>query len=176
VFLSYKRNVEPDQTLAREIEAGLSAAGVAVFIDHRLLVGQAWAEEIEQQVRGSDYLIVFLTAESGRSEMVRGEIEIARRAAATHAAPRILPVRVAYDGPLPYPLNAYLDSIQYAVWNEPADTSTSRRRSARGILRLPTQRRFRCRAARSMSTTPGISRVRATTRRCLSSPRASARR
>jgi hypothetical protein len=123
VFLSYKRNVEPDQTLAREIEAGLSAAGVAVFIDHRLLVGQAWAEEIEQQVRGSDYLIVFLTAESGRSEMVRGEIEIARRAAATQASPRILPVRVAFDGPLPYPLNAYLDGIQYAVWNEPADTS-----------------------------------------------------
>jgi hypothetical protein len=122
VFLSYKRNVEPDQSLAREIEAGLSAAGVAVFIDQRLLVGQAWAEEIEQQVRSSDYLIVFLTAESGRSEMVRGEIEIARRAAAVQSFPRILPVRVGFDGPLPYPLNAYLDSIQYAVWNEPADT------------------------------------------------------
>ena len=31
--------------------------------------------------------------------------------------PRILPVRVNFDGPLPYPLNAYLDSIQYATWN-----------------------------------------------------------
>ena len=37
-------------------------------------------------------------------------------------APRILPVRVAFDGPLPYPLNAYLDSIQYATWNKPDDT------------------------------------------------------
>jgi Thoeris protein ThsB, TIR-like domain len=61
---------------------------VAVFIDQRLLVGQP-GEEIEQQVRSSDCLIVFLTAESGRSEMVRGEIEIGRRAAATQSSPRI---------------------------------------------------------------------------------------
>ena len=63
----------------------LSGAGHRVFIDQRLAVGQAWAEEIEKQVRKSDYLIVFLTAESSRSEMVRGEIEIARHHAATAA-------------------------------------------------------------------------------------------
>ena len=54
--------------------------------------------------------------------MVRGEIEIARHHAAVNARPRILPVRVAFDGPLPYPLNAYLDSIQYASWTKPDDT------------------------------------------------------
>ena len=78
VFLSYKRNVEPDGTLARQVVEALTAVGHHVFIDQRLSVGQAWAEEIEKQVRQSDYLIVFLTAESSRSEMVRGEIEIAR--------------------------------------------------------------------------------------------------
>ena len=46
--------------------------------------------------------------------MVRGEIEMARHQAATTSRPRILPVRLKFDGPLPYPLNAYLDSIQYA--------------------------------------------------------------
>jgi hypothetical protein len=123
VFLSYKRNVEPDQSLAREVEAALSAAGYAVFIDQRLLVGQAWAEEIERQVKDSDFLVVLLTPESGRSEMVRGEIELARRAAATRSIPRILPVRVNFEGPLPYPLNAYLDKIQYAFWRGPEDTA-----------------------------------------------------
>ena len=54
--------------------------------------------------------------------MVRGEIEMARHHAATTSRPRILPVRVKFDGPLPYPLNAYLDSIQYAVWKRPDDT------------------------------------------------------
>lgn len=122
IFLSYKRNVDPDQSLARDVVATLTGAGHQVFIDQRLTVGQAWAEEIEKQVRQSDYLIVFLTPESSRSEMVRGEIEIARHHAATNAFPRILPVRVRFEGPLPYPLNAYLDKIQYAVWTDTADT------------------------------------------------------
>lgn len=122
VFLSYKRNVEPDQTLAGEMVGALEKAGHAVFIDQRLTVGQAWAREIETQVREADYLIVFLTADSSRSEMVRGEIEMARHHAATASRPRILPVRVNFDGPLPHPLNAYLDSIQYAIWNRPEDT------------------------------------------------------
>jgi AAA-like domain/TIR domain len=122
IFLSYKRNVEPDQSLAGDVVASLSGAGHSVFIDQRLTVGQAWAEEIEKQVRQSDYLIVFITAESSRSEMVRGEIEIARHHAATNSCPRILPVRLSFDGPLPYPLNAYLNKIQYAVWNGASDT------------------------------------------------------
>jgi hypothetical protein len=122
VFLSYKRNVEPDQRLAHEVVAGLSAAGCSVFIDQQLTVGQAWAREIEAQVRLADYLIVFLTCESSRSEMVRGEIEIARLQAATTGKPVVLPVRVAFDGSLPYPLNAYLDNIQYAIWRTPDDT------------------------------------------------------
>jgi hypothetical protein len=122
VFLSYKRNVEPDGRLARQVVDALAGAGHHVFIDQRLAVGQAWAEEIEKQVRQSDYLVVFLTAESSRSEMVRGEIEIARHHAAINGAPRILPVRLAFDGPLPYPLSAYLDRIQYATWSNAADT------------------------------------------------------
>ena len=122
VFLSYKRNVEPDQGLATEMVRGLEQAGHVVFIDQRLTVGQAWAREIENQIREADYLIVFLTADSSRSEMVRGEIEMARHLAAKSSKPQILPVRVNFDGPLPYPLNAYLESIQYATWNTPEDT------------------------------------------------------
>ncbi len=106
-----------------------------MFIDRRLTVGQAWAEEIEKQVRQSDYLIVFITAESSRSEMVRGEIEIARHHAATNSFPRILPVRLAFDGPLPYPLNAYLDKIQYAVWSGASDTPRLLQRIARRCRR-----------------------------------------
>lgn len=123
VFISYKRNVEPDQTLAGQVLEGLTNAGHTVFIDERLSVGQAWAREIEAQVSQSDFLVVFLTAESSHGEMVRGEIEIAHRQAASGTGPRILPVRLAFDGALPYPLNAYLDGIQYATWNDPGDTT-----------------------------------------------------
>ena len=123
VFISYKRNVDPDQLLAREIVATLSGAGYDVFIDQQLTVGQAWAREIEARVRESQFLIVLLTPESVRSEMVRGEIEIARQNAAAHGHPVILPVRLDFDDPLPYPLNAYIGTIMYATWKGPQDTT-----------------------------------------------------
>ena len=123
VFISYKRNVEPDQMLAQEISAVLTAAGHRAFVDAKLKVGQSWAKEIETQVRQADYLIVLLTKESSRSEMVRGEIEIARAQARVNATPTILPVRVAFSGSLPYPLNAYLDDIRYASWRGLQDTA-----------------------------------------------------
>ena len=122
VFLSYKRNVESDGALADQVVAALAASGHLIFIDKQLRVGQDWAAEIDRQVRQSDYLIVFLTAESILSEMVRAEIEIGRDQAAKTSAPRILPVRLGFDGPLPYPINAFLDPIQYTLWAGPADT------------------------------------------------------
>ena len=66
---------------------------------------------------------MFLTAASSKSEMVKGEVEMARdQAAKTGDTPRIMPVRLAYTGPLPYPLNAWLDPIQYSLWRGEADT------------------------------------------------------
>ena len=122
VFLSYKRNVKSDGALADQVVAALAASGHLIFIDKQLRVGQDWAAEIDRQVRQSDYLIVFLTAESILSEMVRAEIEIGRDQAAKTSAPRILPVRLGFEGPLPYPINAFLDPIQYTLWGGPADT------------------------------------------------------
>src|SRR5262245_63620156 len=112
VFLSYKRNAEPDESVARDVHAALSATGQTVFMDQTLKVGQPWAEEIETQIKNANYLIVFLTRPSVHSEMVRGEIEIARKHSARYQRPQILPVRVNYDEPLPYPLNAYLGTLQ----------------------------------------------------------------
>jgi hypothetical protein len=124
LFVSYKRNVEPDEPLARQIVAALTSRGHDVFIDQRLQIGQEWAKEIERRVRTSDYLIVLLTAASSASEMVRGEVEIARKAAEEPGGkPKILPVRVAFRDALPYPLRAYLDPIQYTCWDGPSDTA-----------------------------------------------------
>ena len=187
VFLSYKRDVEPDQALAGEIVRGLERVGHGVFIDQRLIVGQAWAREIEKQVRDADYLIVFLTADSSSSEMVRGEIEMARHHAASAGHPHILPVRVKFDGPLPYPLNAYLDSIQYATWNQRrryaapaagigrghgrpcrwrARILVRPRRLAERRSRRRTRRRCQCPAEPSTSTIRGTCRDRQIRRRC----------
>jgi hypothetical protein len=55
--------------------------------------------------------------------MIRGEIEIARSEADSPGGkPRILPIRAAFVGELPYPLNSYLSGLQYALWRGESDT------------------------------------------------------
>jgi hypothetical protein len=117
VFLSYKRHSEPDEPLALEVNRALNGAGHHVFIDQQMPAGIRWAEQISGQIRECDALIVFLTAVSSRSEMVQSEVEMAR----SHER-LIVPVRVAFFGGLPHPLNAYLDPIQYVEWRGPSDT------------------------------------------------------
>jgi AAA domain-containing protein/TIR domain-containing protein len=122
VALLYKRNAEPDQHLLLLLEAALNAQGHRVFVDRHLQVGMEWAREIDQQVRASDAVIPLLSAAAVQSEMLAHEVQTAQEAAeAQHGRPRLLPVRVAFAGPLPEPLGAILDPLEYALWESPAD-------------------------------------------------------
>ncbi|MBN2004039.1 MAG: AAA-like domain-containing protein [Anaerolineae bacterium] len=122
IFISYKRNVEPDEQVALQIFQALSRQ-YDVFIDQAMLVGTHWAEYIEDQLRQADFCIVFLSAQSVHSEMVLGEVAMAHHMAKVQKGrPVTLPVRLAYREPFPYPLNMYLDPINWAFWQGPGDT------------------------------------------------------
>jgi hypothetical protein len=121
IFISYKR-CDPDQTIAAEVYRALSQQH-EVFIDQTMLVGTPWAQRIEDELRRADFLITFLSEHSIASEMVLGEIETAHRLAKErNGPPVILPVRLAYREPFKYPLSAYLNPINWASWDGPADT------------------------------------------------------
>jgi len=122
VFISYKRNVEPDEPLALRVYEALREH-CEVFIDQTLLVGTAWAERIQAELETCDYLIPLLSEHSVHSEMVETEIRTAHRLGKEGAGkPGILPIRVAYREPFEYPLSAYLDRINWAFWESEADT------------------------------------------------------
>jgi hypothetical protein len=122
IALLYKRNTQPDDHLLRLLETKLRAHGYRVFVDRHLTVGVEWAQEIERQVRNSDIVIPLLSAASITSEMLAYEIQIAYEAAQEQAGkPRLLPVRVGYEGPLPEALAGILNPIQYTLWNSPQD-------------------------------------------------------
>jgi len=122
VFISYKRNSDPDEKIALRIHEALSVRH-DVFIDQSMLVGTRWAEQIETELRRSDFLITFLSSHSVLSEMVQGEIETAHRLAKEQSGrPAILPVRLAYREPFNYPLSAYLNPINWAFWSGSEDT------------------------------------------------------
>ncbi len=121
IFISYKRNVTPDTPVATAVFEALRQDH-NVFIDTTIQVGERWAERIQTAIKESDYLIIFLSENSVHSEMVIAEIETAHHLGKEYGKLVILPVRLAYTEPLVYPISAYLNPIQWALWNKESDT------------------------------------------------------
>jgi hypothetical protein len=122
LFISYKHDVEPDEPVARQVFEALSQQ-YEVFIDKKMMVGTPWIEHIKAELHRTDFLIIFLSAESICSEMVLDEIKIAHQLAQEQAGrPAMLPVRLAYREPFQYPLSEYLNPINWAFWESEADT------------------------------------------------------
>lgn len=122
IFISYKRNVDPDEAVAAQVFQTLSRQH-NVFIDRTMLVGEQWAERIEAELRRADFLIAFLSGQSVHSEMIQAEITTAHHLAQQqHGRPVILPVRLAYREPFPPPLNTYLNPLNWAYWQDHQDT------------------------------------------------------
>src|SRR5262245_35362890 len=122
VFISYKHKVEPDQSVVDQVVRALEPHHT-VFIDKKILPGLEWGKWIHDRISESDFLIVFLTAQSMESDMVRAEIQLAHELSQKEdGRTRIIPVRLAYYDKFIYPLSAYLDHIQWAAWDGDADT------------------------------------------------------
>jgi len=122
IFISYKRNIEPDTPVATAVYEALRKDN-NVFIDTTIQVGEKWAERIQKEIKESDYLITFLSEHSVNSEMVIAEIETAHHHNKAFGKPAILPVRLAFNQALVYPLSAYLNPLQWALWESDADTN-----------------------------------------------------
>ena len=121
IFISYKRNVVPDTLVATAVFEALRREH-DVFMDTTIQIGEKWAERIQTAIKQSDYLIIFLSENSVHSEMVIAEIETAHHHGKAHGKPAILPVRLAYTEPLVYPISAYLNPLQWALWDKELDT------------------------------------------------------
>lgn len=123
VALLYKRNAQPDEAILKLLETQLLANGCSVFIDRHLKVGVEWAKEIERQIRSADAVIPLLSAGSIHSEMLAYEVSEAYKAFQAQGTPRLLPVRIAYTGPLSEEIAGVLDPVQQILWESPADDS-----------------------------------------------------
>jgi hypothetical protein len=121
LFISYKRNAKPDEQVAVYLDQFLTAHGHKVFIDQTLRTGDAWLEEIDRQIKTSDFLLVLLSKDSADSEMVQAEVGRAYEYRRLQGKPYTLPVRMAYQGLLPYPIAALLSPFQYVAWDSEAD-------------------------------------------------------
>lgn len=120
-FVSYRRRAPDDARLARLLVDGLRAAGHEVFIDVDMPIGTDWAAEITRRIQWCEYLVVLLSAESIDSEMVQGEVRLARHHRRDDGSPHVFPIRIRYEGALDYELTSYLGRLQHVVWNGTED-------------------------------------------------------
>ena len=122
VALLYKRNAPHSARLLDVLEPALKEAGYRVFIDRHLQVGVEWARELEREITAAYAAVPLLSAESIWSEMLEDEIVKAHGAAERQGGlPRLLPVRVCYEGPLPDAMQNALGALQYILWRGPED-------------------------------------------------------
>ena len=122
VFISYSSKSTESVFLSAEIFAGLRTAGIDVFLDRQMVLGTDWVAEIAVQIAQCDFFIVLLAEAVIASEMVWGEVRLAYQRYKEEKIPRILPIRVCFEGPLGYGLDVYLSKFQFRRWENGADT------------------------------------------------------
>jgi len=121
VFICYKRASKDDRALAEYLSNYLSAQGHHVFIDTSMRMGVEWLKDIDENIRSSDYLIVLVSKGSADSEMVQAEVLRAYEYRNRNGRPKTLPVRMKYEGLLPYTISAFLGQYQQANWRNEED-------------------------------------------------------
>src|SRR6476469_2208427 len=77
VLISYAR---PDEAFASLIADGLREGGFEVWRDDELPAHRAYAEIIEERIRGAAAVVVLWSAEAAKSQWVRAEADTARAA------------------------------------------------------------------------------------------------
>lgn len=123
VFISYTHGIDPDEAFAIHLYRVLNERKHQAFLDQKKIkVGMDWAKEIQLQVEGADYFIVLISSNSADSEHIAAELKLAYDRRDLQGKPAILPVRLAYEGGLPYQISSYLERLQYAHWRDETDT------------------------------------------------------
>lgn len=122
VVLLHRAGAEPDDTLARMLDAKLAEYGCDVVVDRPDLRGLDSLAQLAVNLRRADAVIPLLSVASVGSEVLEYAIQAARDAAASRGdGPRLIPVRVNYEVPLPESLATICDGSQTLIWSGPQD-------------------------------------------------------
>jgi hypothetical protein len=120
-FISYKSNVKPDDELAGYFAGYLAEHKHEIFIQTKIEPGQTWPEVVDSKLKEADYLILLLSDNAIRSEMVIEEVRRGVHYREKNGHPRLLPVRLGAKIDLPYDVGARLNRVQAFKWHADGD-------------------------------------------------------
>lgn len=117
VAILCQANSEADGRLLRLLSERLAKHSCRVLTHHNTAVTVEWARQLEQNIAQADAAIVLLSPASLESETLMYELEIARDAASQgKGKPRLFPVRIQLQGPIPNQVGKNLDGLASFVW------------------------------------------------------------
>ncbi|NEP09841.1 MAG: TIR domain-containing protein [Symploca sp. SIO2C1] len=128
IFLLGYHNQEPAISLAQELQKALTSEGYDIFMGarERIFQGKQWPQQIEEEYRRCDYLLLLLLQESLVSELTTQAIQqaISVRKTRRDRKPVIWGVRInlPWNTPVSYQLQGYLNQIQQWEWHSSSDT------------------------------------------------------
>jgi hypothetical protein len=126
VFISYKRNVDPDASVAAFLREALGREGHSVFIDVEMVPGTDWPDAISAQIREADFFVVLLSKASlAKGSYVPAETLVAHVHHEQTGSPRIVPVRLKYTEDLPLQLAGKIGNIHDIRWRSNADDAAA---------------------------------------------------
>ncbi len=110
VFISYAR---PDEARAEQVADALRSSGYGVWRDDELPAHRAYAEVIEERLKGAAAVVVLWSAEAAKSQWVRAEADAARGLGTL--------IQATVDGSIPpMPFNQ-IQCADLHDWEPPAD-------------------------------------------------------
>jgi serine/threonine protein kinase len=121
LFICYRHNTESDRKLAIYLHQALTARGHKISMDPIIRTDETLLEDVDREIHASDFFIVLLSEAAVDSEIVISEIGRAYKYYQMQGKPNILPVRMAYAGPLPYAGPALQQPAQYIDWRNDDD-------------------------------------------------------
>ncbi len=123
VFISTSHR-EPDIGLARKFKQKLENLGHNIFLAKESIeIGEEWQSRLYEELNSCDYLLLLLSENSVKSEMVEKEVEcVKNRQKGSNTTPTILPIRVNLPYNVNYDLSKQLEEIHQLDWESEADT------------------------------------------------------
>ncbi len=135
----YKRNAQPDDQVLALLEQALESDGHDVFIDRHLKIGVEWAKAIEDKIRAADGVIAIVSDSSLGSEMLEYELETAYDEHRKRGKPYLLPIRVGADKRVDGPIGAYINGLNFSVWQSSRDNDRVISEIRRALTEEPKQ-------------------------------------
>jgi hypothetical protein len=116
VFISYNR--QHDERVARYLYGELGQRHEVFFDQETIPLAVQFVDFAEAWLERADFFIILISKGSLESGWVLAELERAYRLNREMGRPRVIPVRVAYTGPYPLDVHAYIGRVQALFWDD----------------------------------------------------------